>query len=85
MGPQGAVEIIFKEEIEDADDPEAAKQHFVEEYREKVASPLVAASRGYIDDIIRPRDTRQRLVTALELLKNKRDSNPPKKHGNIPL
>ena len=85
MGPDGAVNIIFRHELAEADDPVAKKAELVEEYRKKFANPYVAASRGFIDDVIEPRDTRPRLINALEMLQNKRDSNPPKKHGNIPL
>jgi len=85
MGPEGAVNIIFRKEIERAEDPEAERARLVAEYREKFANPYVAASWGYIDDVIEPRETRPRLISALEMLQNKRDSNPPKKHGNIPL
>ena len=85
MGPKGAVEILFKKEIAESDDPQQAMDQRVAEYTEKFANPYVAASRGYIDDIIDPRDTRWRLITALEALQTKRDTNPPKKHGNIPL
>ncbi len=85
MGPEGAVNIIFRREIEAAEDPEAERERLVAEYREKFANPYVAASRGYIDDVIEPHETRPRLISALEMLQNKRDSNPPKKHGNIPL
>jgi len=85
MGPDGAVNIIFRKELAEADDPVARKAELVEEYREKFANPYVAAGRGFIDDVIEPRYTRPRLINALEMLSNKRDSNPPKKHGNIPL
>jgi acetyl-CoA carboxylase carboxyltransferase component len=85
MGPDGAVNIIFRKELEEAEDPVAKKAELVAEYREKFANPYVAASRGYIDDVIEPRDTRPRLINALEMLANKRDMNPAKKHGNIPL
>ncbi|MCP4142152.1 MAG: acyl-CoA carboxylase subunit beta [Chloroflexi bacterium] len=85
MGPDGAVNIIFRKELAAADDPVAKKAELVEEYRTKFANPYVAAGRGYIDDVIEPRDTRPRLINALEMLQNKRDTNPPKKHGNIPL
>ncbi len=85
MGPKGAVEILFKKEIADASDPDAAMDARVTEYSEKFANPYVAASRGYVDDIIDPRDTRPRLIDALETLRTKRDRNPPRKHGNIPL
>ena len=85
MGPEGAVNIIFRKELAEAEDPDAARARLVQEYREKFANPYVAASWGYIDDVIEPRETRPRLISALEMLQNKRDSNPPKKHGNIPL
>jgi propionyl-CoA carboxylase beta chain len=85
MGPKGAVEILFRKEIAQAADPQAATDQRIEEYREKLAHPYVAAGRGYVDDVIDPRETRPRLVGALDMLRNKRDSNPPRKHGNIPL
>jgi propionyl-CoA carboxylase beta chain len=85
MGPEGAVEILFRKEISESDDPEAATAKKIEEYREMFAHPYIAASRGYLDDVIDPRETRSRLISGLDMLRNKRDSNPPKKHGNIPL
>jgi propionyl-CoA carboxylase beta chain len=85
MGPDGAVNIIFRKELSQAADPVKRKAELVEEYRKKFANPYVAASRGYIDDVIEPRETRPRLINALEMLGNKRDNNPPKKHGCIPL
>jgi len=85
MGPDGAVNIIFRKELSQAEDPAKRKAELVEEYRNKFANPYVAASRGYIDDVIEPRETRPRLINALEMLGNKRDANPPKKHGCIPL
>ncbi len=85
MGVDGAVNIIFKDQIEKSDDPDETRKRLVAEYLEKFASPYVAAARGYIDDIIEPKDTRPKIIAALDLLKNKRDTNPPKKHGNIPL
>ena len=85
MGPEGAVNIIFRKELEKADDPVQRKAELVAEYRQKFASPYVAAERGYIDDVIEPKETRPRLINALEMLSNKRDANPAKKHGNIPL
>lgn len=85
MGPDGAVSIIFRKELEKAEDPVKRKAELVAEYREKFANPYIAAERGYIDDIVEPRETRQRLINALEMLGNKRDANPAKKHGNIPL
>jgi len=85
MGPDGAVNIIFRRELEQAPDPEAQRRALVEEYRQRFANPYVAAARGFIDDVIDPRDTRAKIIKALEMLKNKTDTNPPKKHGNIPL
>jgi propionyl-CoA carboxylase beta chain len=85
MGPKGAVEILFKKEIADAEDRDAAIRAREAEYRERFAHPYIAAARGYIDDVIDPRQTRPRLINALDMLRNKRDSNPPRKHGNIPL
>jgi propionyl-CoA carboxylase beta chain len=85
MGPEGAVNIIFRKDLANADDPVNRKTELVSEYRQKFANPFVAASRGYIDDVIEPRETRPRLINALEMLSNKRDTNPPKKHGCIPL
>jgi propionyl-CoA carboxylase beta chain len=85
MGPKGAVEVLFRKEIAEADDPEAATEARIEEYREAFAHPYVAAARGYVDDVIDPRETRPRLISALDMLQNKRDANPRKKHGNIPL
>lgn len=85
MGAKGAVEILFKEEIAKADDPAAALARFTEEYQARFAHPYAAAARGYVDDVIDPRETRARLIEALEQLRTKRDRNPPKKHGNIPL
>ena len=85
MGPKGAVEIIFKKEIAESTDPEKATEEKVKEFKERFANPYSAAERGYIDDVIEPRYTRPRLIKALSMLKTKRDTNPPKKHGNIPL
>ncbi len=85
MGPDGAVSILFRKELAEAADPAARKAELVAMYREKFANPYVAASRGYIDDVIEPHETRARLINGLEMLENKRDSNPQKKHGNIPL
>jgi propionyl-CoA carboxylase beta chain len=85
MGPGGAVNIIFKDDIEHAEDPQAKRQELVAYYLEKFANPYVAAARGYVDEVIEPRHTREKVIVALDMLKNKRDSNPPKKHGNIPL
>jgi acetyl-CoA carboxylase carboxyltransferase component len=85
MGPDGAVNIVFRKELTKADDPVERKKELAEEYRAKFANPYIAASRGYIDDVIEPRETRPRLINALEMLSNKRDSNPAKKHGCMPL
>jgi acetyl-CoA carboxylase carboxyltransferase component len=85
MGPEGAVEIIFRRDLQEAEDPVARKAELAAEYRQKFASPYIAAERGFVDDIIEPHETRARLINALEALQNKRDENPPKKHGNIPL
>jgi propionyl-CoA carboxylase beta chain len=85
MGPDGAVNIVFKKELAKAEDPARRKEELVAEYREKFASPYIAAERGYVDDVIEPRETRARLAEAMRLLQNKRDSRPAKKHGNIPL
>lgn len=85
MGPDGAVNIIFRKEIAEAQDPVARKAELVAEYRQQLASPYIAAKRGFIDDVIEPQQTRARLINGLEVFQNKRDSNPPKKHGNIPL
>jgi propionyl-CoA carboxylase beta subunit len=85
MGPKGAVEILFKKDIEKAKNPEAETERRVQDYREKFAHPYAAAARGYLDDVIDPRDTRPWLINALLALAAKRDKNPPKKHGNIPL
>jgi len=85
MGPKGAVEIIFSRQIAEAADPTAMNDQLIEEYTEKFANPYIAAERGYVDEVIEPRLTRIKLINALQLLENKVDSNPKKKHGNIPL
>ena len=85
MGPDGAVNIISREEISKSDDPEATRARLAEEYRERFANPFVAAARGFIDDVIDPAQTRPKLIRALEMLRTKQDSLPAKKHGNIPL
>ena len=85
MGPDGAVNIIFRKELTEASHPEAHKAELVSDYREKFANPYIAASLGYLDDVIEPSETRPRLINGLEMLSNKRDANPAKKHGNIPL
>lgn len=85
MGPDGAVNIIFKDTIAKAQNPEEIREKLIAEYRSKFANPYIAASRGYIDDVIDPRFTRPKIIRALEMLRDKADANPPKKHGNIPL
>jgi len=85
MGPRGAVNIVFRKELQEAEDPDALREELVEEYRREFAHPYVAAKRGYLDDVIAPRDTRSRLVRALEMLQNKRVRRPARKHGSIPL
>ena len=85
MGPEGAVNILYRREIEAADDPEALRQEKIAEYQERFANPYVAAGLGYLDDVIEPRDTRPRLISALRSLRNKRQELPRKKHGNLPL
>jgi propionyl-CoA carboxylase beta chain len=85
MGPEGAVDIVYKRELDGGENREAVRQKKIEEFRDRFASPYVAAERGYVDAIIQPRETRKKLIQALAMLENKRDKNPPKKHGNIPL
>jgi propionyl-CoA carboxylase beta chain len=85
MGAEGAVNILYKREIDAAEHPDAARAAKIAEYREKFANPYIAAQRGFIDEVILPRQTRARLIRALAALETKRDRNPPKKHGNIPL
>jgi propionyl-CoA carboxylase beta chain len=85
MGAEGAVNVLYRRELEAAADVAAVRAARVAEYREKFANPQVAAERGFIDEIIAPRRTRAKLIAALSILETKRDKNPPKKHGNIPL
>lgn len=85
MGAEGAVNIIFRSEISNATDPNTERQRLIKEYEDRFANPYVAAEVGYVDEVIEPALTRKRIIDALELLKNKKDTNPPKKHGNIPL
>ncbi|SEM87824.1 propionyl-CoA carboxylase beta chain [Mesobacillus persicus] len=85
MGPQGAANIIFAREIQNSSDPEATREQKINEYREKFANPYVAASRGMVDDVIDPRETRIKIIQSLEMLRSKKESRPKKKHGNIPL
>jgi propionyl-CoA carboxylase beta chain len=85
MGPEAAVNILYKRELEASADPARARAEKVGEFREKFANPYGAAARGFLDEVIRPRETRRKLITALRNLEGKRDRNPPRKHGNIPL
>jgi propionyl-CoA carboxylase beta chain len=85
MGPEGAVNIVYRRELQKADDAGKLRREKVEEFRERFANPYIAAERGYLDGVIAPRDTRPKLISALRMLENKSDLNPPKKHGNIPL
>ena len=85
MGPEGAVNILYRRELGESPDPASFRAERVAEFRDKFANPYVAAARGYVDDVIEPRETRRRLISALETLRTKRDQNPPRKHGNLPL
>ncbi len=85
MGAEGAVNILHRDRIADAADPAAERARLVADYEAEFANPYVAAARGYVDDVIVPSETRPRLIGALAMLAGKRDTNPPKKHGNIPL
>jgi len=85
MGPEGATNIVYRAEIAKSEKPEETKGRLIQEYRDKFASPYIAAARGYIDDVIDPRETRPKVIKALEMLKNKKVTNPSKKHSNIPL
>jgi propionyl-CoA carboxylase beta chain len=85
MGPEGAVDIVYKRELDGAENREAVRQQKIEEFRDRLANPYVAADRGFVDAVIQPRETRKKLIQALEMLENKRDKNPAKRHGNIPL
>src|SRR5713101_7234313 len=85
MGPEGAVDIVYKRELDGAENREAVRQEKIGEFRERLANPYVAADRGFVDAVIQPRETRKKLIQALAMLETKRDKNPPKKHGNIPL
>ena len=85
MGPESAVNILNRREFQKAAEPEALRAEKVEEFRRRFANPYIAAERGYVDAVIEPRETRPRLINALRMLESKRDTNPPKKHGNIPL
>ncbi|NLJ34545.1 MAG: methylmalonyl-CoA carboxyltransferase, partial [Firmicutes bacterium] len=85
MGPEGAANIIFRREISDSSDPQQVRDEKIAQYRDSFANPYVAASRGYVDDVIDPAETRVRLISALEMLISKRETRPAKKHGNIPV
>ena len=85
MGPEGAVNIVYKRELEKAENKEEERARKIEEFRQRFANPYIAAERGYVDAVIQPRETRKKLIQALAMLDGKRDKNPPKKHGNIPL
>jgi propionyl-CoA carboxylase beta chain len=85
MGPEGAVNVLYRKEIGAARDPDALRRKKIAEFRDKFANPYVAAERGYVDEVIEPRMTRRRIIAALRVLRTKKDTNPPKKHGNIPL
>ena len=85
MGPEASVNVLYRRELAEADDPDALRASLTAEFREKFDNPYIAAKIGYIDEVIQPQETRPRIISALEMLKNKRDTNPPKKHGNIPL
>ena len=85
MGPEGAVNIVYRRELVAAGDQNGVRQQKIEEFKERFANPFVAAERGYVDDVIEPRETRPRVIRALRMLENKVDTMPGKKHGNIPL
>ena len=85
MGPDGAVNIVFRNEISNSEDPEQTRKELIADYKARFTNPYMAAARGYLDDVIDPRTTRSKVIKALEMLRNKKDTNPPKKHGNIPL
>jgi len=85
MGSEGAINVLHRAKLKNAEDPDALRARLTQEYQDAFANPYVAASWGYVDDVIEPSQTRPTLISALEMLQNKRDENPPKKHGNIPL
>ena len=85
MGAEGATPVIFRKEIESVPDPKAKEQEKLQEYRDLLYNPYIAASRGYVDEVILPRESRSKIISFLELLSTKRETRPPKKHGNIPL
>ena len=85
MGPEGAVNIVYRKELSEAGDVAEERSRRIQEFKDRFANPYLAAERGYIDEVIAPSDTRRKLIAALRMLDTKRDKNPPKKHGNIPL
>ena len=85
MGPEGAVDIVYKRELDAAANREQVRREKIDEFRDRFANPYVVADRGFVDAVIQPRETRKKLAQALAMLETKRDKNPPKKHGNIPL
>ena len=85
MGPEGAVNIVMRRDIEEAEDKDAKRKELISEYKRKFANPYLAAERGYVDDVIEPAETRGRLIRSLRMLMSKREAVPPRKHGNIPL
>ncbi len=85
MGAQGAVNIIFRRDISDSEDPDGRREELIEDYEREFNNPYRAAELGLVDEVIEPRETRPKLIRALEMLRNKRETLPPKKHGNIPL
>jgi len=85
MGPRGAVNVLYSDELDAVDDPEQRRDQLIEEYREEFANPYTAADRGFVDDVLEPADTRPRLVGDLQMLRSKRTTNPDRKHGNMPL
>ena len=85
MGPEGAVNVVFRKQIEKAEDPVTARAELIQQYQDKFATPYIAAERGFIDDVIEPAETRPRLIQALRMLSTKRETVPARKHGNIPL
>ncbi|HEY6547904.1 MAG TPA: carboxyl transferase domain-containing protein, partial [Vicinamibacteria bacterium] len=85
MGPEGAVNVLYRRELQKAEDPANLRRAKVDEFKEKFANPYVAADRGFIDEVIEPRHTRRKIIAGLQMTRTKRDRNPPRKHGNIPL
>lgn len=85
MGPEGAINVLYPDELDEADHPEARRQDLVDDYREQFANPYTTADRGFVDDVLKPEDTRPRLIDDLDMPRSKRKSNPDRKHGNIPL